>query len=449
MRLHPGGGIKLNNRYDSIIVGAGPAGMTAAIYIEEGRGKWKEKPSHSSPARKGRHRRTLLLEKDDRVGRKILVTGNGRCNITNLDQKPEYYRSDAPGKAWSIFLKFNETEILALMKKLGILTKDREGYVYPYNDQASTVREAFEKYLQSLPGLAIRTGLRVKRLKWDPLSELFEVKAASEGGTQSFFAPTVIIATGGFAGAPAGAGGDGFRFAGKAGHNLVPPEPALTSLCSRAPFLKKLAGVRCRAAVTLLVGDEAVYKEEGEVQWTDYGISGVVVFSLSRFAVRALKEKKQVSVSLDLMPDLSKDQLCHLLKEFRDICGYKDGPALLNGLLSSRLSPVILREARIDENCKAGDWNDEDIRRLVKAVKGFMLRIHDHKSYEKAQVTMGGVPLDELTDHLESVFLPGLFFAGEVVDVDGTCGGYNLSWAFASGKAAGMGAKHRLMDHCK
>ena len=98
---------------------------------------------------------------------------------------------------------------------------------------------------------------------------------------------------------------------------------------------------------------------------------------------------------------------------------------------------------------RPGDWNDEDIRRLVEAVKGFILRIHDYKSYEKAQVTMGGVPLDELTDCLESVFLPGLFFAGEVVDVDGTCGGYNLSWAFASGKAAGMGAKHRLMDHCK
>lgn len=449
MRIYPGQVVKravfiekvilMRKVYDTVIVGAGPAGMTAAIYaVSNGI-------------------RVLLLDRQDKVGKKLLVTGNGRCNITNLDQKPEYYRSDAPGEAWSIFSEYNEKEIIKLMDNLGILTKDRAGYVYPYNDQASSVREAFEDYLYSLPGLEIMTESAVTQISQEQINASkknasFSIIVDTGKGHCRFLTDKLIIATGGYAGTKAGWGGDGYRFAKEFGHHIIRPAPALTALCSGAPFLKKLAGVRSRASITLLVNNQPLCRETGELQWTDYGISGVAVFSLSRFAIRAINEGQKVSVSIDLLPDLEPDELVTLMKKLRGKCGFKNCISFLNGMIAQRLSPVIYREAGLDRRDKGSreysrnnsnnykqlkELTDQELITLAMSMKEFMLRINGYKSYEKAQVTMGGIPLSELTHQLESKLCPGLFFAGEVVDVDGTCGGYNLSWAFASGRIAG------------
>lgn len=436
--------------YDTIIVGAGPAGMTAAIYAA-GTDKDKDNQIGSSQGNNELSResqkkvsgRILLLDRLDTVGKKLLVTGNGKCNITNLDQKPEYYRSDAPEIAWSIFSDYNEKEVLRLMERLGICIKDRAGYVYPYNEQASSVREAFEAYLNSLPELTIKTGQTVNHITWNREKQLFQIRTVLEREENSFLGYTVIIASGGYAGLKHGCKGDGFNFARSFGHSIIDPQPALTALCSSAPFLKKLNGVRCRAAVSLMIDDEIKHTETGELQWTDYGISGIAVFSLSRFAVRAVKEGKRVAASIDLMPDLLPKKLLSLLRRFRNDCKYKDSAALLNGLLPSKLSPVILREAKIKPDRAAKTLSEGELIKLAQVLKGFFLGIQGYKSYEKAQITMGGVPLSELTKRLESKYRPGLFFAGEVTDVDGACGGYNLQWAFTSGKTAGAGARDK------
>ncbi|MBQ9156029.1 MAG: aminoacetone oxidase family FAD-binding enzyme [Eubacterium sp.] len=454
------------NCYDTIVIGAGPAGMTAAIYA----------------AADGA--RVLVLDRLDKVGKKLLVTGNGRCNLTNLDQKPEYYRSDAPDKAWSIFSASDESTTLQLMERLGVMTRSREGYIYPYNEQAATVREALEVYLNSIKTIHVMTEMTVtdlepagkgigiseedyrnteglkdipedyqntEGLKERPEEEHqhmgFMVHTRSPEGRKSFSGRTVIIATGGLAGTGLGCEGDGYRFARKLGHRIISPEPALTALCSGAPFLKKLNGVRSRSAVTLYINGRERARERGELQWTDYGISGVAVFCLSRFAIRALKKGDQVSVSVDFVPDMEEEALIRQLIRMKTDCGYKDGITFLHGWAAAKLAPVLLKEARIRPDGSVSDWDKDDIRRLAGVLKGFELRIRGYKSYEKAQVTMGGIPLDELSSHLESRICPGLFFAGEVVDVDGTCGGYNLQWAFSSGKTAGEAARFKLRNH--
>ncbi len=412
--------------YDTLVIGAGPSGMTASIYAA------------------GEGRNVLLLDRLDTIGKKILVTGNGRCNITNLSQKPEYYRTNAPAKAWSIFLKYDEKKVLGLMEMLGIVTKDRDGYVYPYNDQAACVRDAFEDYLHSLPGLTVKTGHTVTDIKWKKKRKLYAVTCEDHSGFSTYLARNVIVATGGFAGKNMGCKGDGYRFAGSMGLHVISPMPALTALCSSAPFLKKLSGVRCRASISILADGEVIARETGELQWTDYGISGVAVFSLSRFAIRAMEEMKEIRALLDLVPDYTGEELVSLLLRIRNDCGYKDNLSLLNGLLPKKLSPVLLKEAALDTHCPVREDNEEDIRRLARVLKSFVLKIRGYKSYDKAQVTMGGVSLSELSDDLEALAYPGLFFAGEVLDVDGTCGGYNLQWAFSSGRTAGTAAAARV-----
>ncbi|HIX72718.1 MAG TPA: NAD(P)/FAD-dependent oxidoreductase, partial [Candidatus Anaerobutyricum stercoripullorum] len=189
-------------------------------------------------------------------------------------------------------------------------------------------------------------------------------------------------------------------------------------------------------------------REQGELQWTDYGVSGVAVFQLSRFAILALEEGKRVRLSLDFLPEKAEEETVELLRELSHCCGYKTGTELLDGILPAKLTPVLLREAAVDEKKKASRWDEKEIRRLASALKAFSLRISGYVGYEKAQVTRGGVDLRELTGQLESVICPGLFFAGEVLDVDGTCGGYNLQWAFSSGSVAGKAAyeRNRRMD---
>lgn len=405
--------------YDVIIIGAGPAGMAAAIYASKA------------------SCRVLLLDRLDKVGKKLLVTGNGRCNITNLNQRQDCYRSQNPDRAWDIISHFNEKALIALLRHLGIVLKDRDGYVYPNNDQAATVREAIEEYLMNQPDLVIKTGKSVDHISFHEQDKLFHING------NEYMAPNLIIATGGLAGVHLGCQGDGYTFAKVFGHQIIPTGPALTALCSKAPFLKRLSGVRCHAEVSIVVDDEVLCKEEGELQWTDYGISGVLIFSLSRFAIRAMEAGKTTKAIINFAPDLTEQNLYALLAWPGDFGDYKVALTLLNGFLPHKLSPVILREAGIAQDMLVREMEATDFSRLIKVLKGFELRISGYKSYEKAQTTMGGIPLTELTDQMESIYQQGLFFAGEVADVDGTCGGYNLQWAFSSGKAAGEAAGER------
>ena len=427
--------------WDTIIVGAGAAGMTAALAC----GKEKQK--------------VLLLDRQNQMGRKILVTGNGKCNLTNFAQKPKYYRSDCPEKVQKVLSVFGQKEAMELFQSLGIYTKDKNGYVYPYSEQAASVREAFETEILSNPSITFVPFSEVYNVQ--KKEDVFLIKAKEQlGQTEQstgkqgngekiekvYRCQSLLITTGGFAGPKFGCDGSGYAFAKVFGHEIIKPLPALTALKSSAPFLKKVSGVRNQAEITLEIDGNAVRHEIGELQWTDYGISGVAIFQLSRFAITALEENKKVSLSFDFMPELSSEEKVSLFLSLAQNNKKKSMLSFLKGLFLAKLCPVILREAKIEEGQTAGRMKKQDWENLVKAVAHFSLRINGYASYEKAQVTRGGVSLDELTDTLESVLQPGLFFAGEVADVDGTCGGYNLQWAFSSGTVAGRAIVKRNQE---
>ena len=404
--------------WDTIIVGAGAAGMTAALAC----GKEKQK--------------VLLLDRQNQMGRKILVTGNGKCNLTNFAQKPKYYRSDCPEKVQKVLSVFGQKEAMELFQSLGIYTKDKNGYVYPYSEQAASVREAFETEILSNPSITFVPFSEVYNVQKkedvilikakEPLGQS-EQSTGKQGNGEKiekvYRCQSLLITTGGFAGPKFGCDGSGYAFAKVFGHEIIKPLPALTALKSSAPFLKKVSGIRNQAEITLEIDGEPVKKETGELQWTDYGISGVAIFQLSRFAITALEEKKKVALYFDFMP-----------------------LSFVKGLFPAKLCPVILREAGLREETLAGTLKEEEWNALVMAVSHFLLRINGYMGYEKAQVTRGGISLTELTGNLESDFQPGLFFAGEVADVDGTCGGYNLQWAFSSGTVAGRAIVKRNQE---
>lgn len=418
--------VKINKNstsWDTIIVGAGAAGMAAAI------------------ASAKREQTILLLDRQNQMGRKILVTGNGKCNLTNFAQKAGYYRSNCSERVQRVLSVFGQKEAMGLFQSLGIYTKDKKGYVYPYSEQATSVREAFETEILADPYITFIPFSEVYDVQ--KKGDLFCVKVREQSeqgaydGERMYYCRSVLITTGGLAGPKFGCDGSGYTFARIFGHEIIKPLPALTALKSSAPFLKKVSGVRNQAAITLEIDGKFVKRETGELQWTDYGISGVAIFQLSRFAVTALEEKKEVVLYFDFMPELSsKEKLQQLLQLARN---HEDREllSLVKGLFPVKLCPVILREAGLNESILIGRLQEQDWETIVTVISHFPLRINGYMGFEKAQVTRGGVSLSELTDDLESNIQPGLFFAGEVTDVDGTCGGYNLQWAFSSGTVAG------------
>jgi len=405
--------------YDMIIVGAGPAGMSAA----------------AAASRSGL--RILVLEQAGKVGKKILVTGNGRCNLTNQVQDIGCYRTEEPDKVREILRQFTLEDTFDFFRKLGILTRNKNGYIYPYNEQASAVREAFALMLKKNKNITVKTDCHVDSAEAAGHAFLIHTSEAV------YRASTLILTTGGLAGPGSGADRSGYRIARSMGHHLIPTYPALTALYSSAPFLKKASGVRCQAGVTLYCNGESVAEESGEVQWTDRGISGICIFQLSRYAILALEEGQKVSVSLDLMKEWDHDCLYTLLKQIIEECPYKSPSEVLRGILPRKLTDIILKEAGLDREDRNLLIKPGKIKALVGAIKAFPLKINGYGDYGKAQVTRGGIPLSEVSSVLESVCQSGLFFAGEILDVDGTCGGYNLQWAFSSGNVAGKAAAAR------
>lgn len=407
-------------QYDIIIIGAGPAGMSAAYAAAK------------------ENLRILLLEKADKIGKKILVTGNGRCNLTNEVQKADCYRSDYGERVQTVLSSFSYEDTQDFFRHLGILTRNKNGYIYPYNEQAASVREAFEVKLSREEKITIQTGCQVQGIDFSKRGYLVYTDEDSYG------AKALIVATGGYAGPSIGCDGSGFRFARGMGHEIVKPFPALTPLKSAAPFLKKVSGVRNQARIHLLIDGVEERVEEGELQWTDYGISGVAIFQLSRYAILALEKGRKVALSLDFIPDWQEETLFELMTSFQENCFYKNMKEMLSGFLPAKLVPVVLREARMEEKIMLAEVNHKEMEILCHTMKHFLLRINGYVGYEKAQVTRGGVSLMELTDQMESIYQPGLYFAGEVTDVDGTCGGYNLQWAFSSGNIAGQAAANKV-----
>lgn len=399
-----------------VVVGAGASGMMAAV----------------TAASEGA--RVILVEHKDRVGKKILSTGNGRCNFTNTHQEPICYHSDNPQFPWGIIEKFTAQDVISFFLQLGVYSKNRNGYLYPNSDQASAVLDAFRMELKRL-----KTDIRAK-------THCTEIRPHKNGFTVvtdqgNIRADRVILAAGSKAAPALGSDGSGYDLAKKLGHRIIPVLPALVQLKCREDFFKSLAGIRAECSVSIWTEKNCIARDRGELQLTNYGISGIPVFQVSRYASRLLYEKRDVYAVLDFMPDFSTEQMLVFLKARAKTRPEKTADLFLIGLFHKKLSDLWIKLSRISREKKAGELTDEEISRLTELIKSMTVHITGTNSFEQAQICCGGIDTREVDpDTLESLYVPGLYFAGEILDVDGMCGGYNLTFAWASGYTAGKAA---------
>lgn len=403
-----------------VVIGGGAAGMMAAITV----------------AREGAD--VLLLEHKDRVGKKLLSTGNGRCNFTNLTQDPLCYHSENLLFPWHIVEKFPTQQTIAFFLKLGIYSKNRNGYLYPQSDQASAVLDVLRMEMRRFR-IRVETGVECREIL--PKTKGFTVLTNRE----NFSASKVILAAGGKAASVSGSDGSGYILAKQLGHSLIPVLPALVPLHCREPFYKRISGVRVQASISLLIDGECTAKDTGEVQLTGYGISGIPVFQVSRYAAIGLYEKKEVWAVLNFMPDFTEEQLRDFLKNRKESCAGKTTEEFLIGMLHKKLSDLFIQLAKIERTKPVSDFTEKEIERLARVISHFQTEITAAGSFEQAQVCRGGVNTKEVDpETLESRYVPGVYFAGEILDVDGMCGGYNLQFSWSSGYTAGRAAVESL-----
>ena len=406
-----------------IIIGGGAAGLMAAI----------------TAAEMGAD--VTILEHMPRMGKKILSTGNGKCNMTNLHMTADCYRSGVPGVPMEVIGTFPVKDTLHFFRRLGVLTTDRNGYVYPMSGQAQTVLDALVKKVETL---GVRTVYEANAEKIEKKSNGSFLVTSSVGKHQADF---VILSAGSMAAKTTGSDGSGYELAKSLGHKVKKPLPALVQLKCEGDFFKSIAGVRTDAKVSIYTagkhGDRAVLLAEdtGELQLTDYGISGIPVFQVSRYAAEALDHRKRVLAVLDFMPSYSDEELLHILKEQRTYLGDQTASDFLNGLFNKKLAVLFLKSAWLKADAKSSSITDQKLAELVQIIKDFSIEVTGTNSYDKAQICMGGVALHEIEiNTMESKLVPGLYFAGEILDVDGICGGYNLQWAWSSGHLAAVSA---------
>ena len=401
-----------NQVFDTIIVGGGASGLTAAIFA----------------ARYGA--RVLVLEQKDKLGKKIYATGNGKCNFTNKDWQPAYFRGSDYSLAEPVLRCFSLEDTLAFFKEIGVYPKERNGYYYPASEQAASVAESLIREATRL-GVECLTGIKVNRV-YREKNAVFT--AETDNGV--FHGKSMVLATGGKASPVHGSDGSGYSFAKSFGHTVISPLPAIVQLKAEGKFFKTLSGVRTDGRITLYIGKET-YREEGELLFAAYGLSGIPVMQVSRYASVALEKKIPVTAELDLFPALEITELTEeIARRFR-MMRENTAEEALAGLCNHKLNYVLLQLCGMEPTKKAETYGKKEAVALAEKIKRFTVKITDTNGFEQAQACTGGVPLTELTEHMESKLVTGLFITGELADIDGTCGGYNLQWAWSSGAAAG------------
>ena len=398
------------------VIGGGASGMMAAITAA------------------GAGAQVTLLEHKDRVGKKILSTGNGRCNFTNTHQEPICYHSEDPLFPWEIVSRFSAQDAVSFFLQLGVYSKNRNGYLYPNSDQASAVLDALRMELKRLK-IDVRTETHCRKII--PGKKGFRI--LTDQGT--FSSQRVILCAGSKAAPSTGSDGSGYDLAKQLGHHMIPVLPALVQLRCSERFFKQIAGVRANGSVSVWADGQCLARDSGEIQLTAYGISGIPVFQVSRYAARALYEKQEVSAELDFMPDFTEEQMKAFLRARAASRPGKSAEEFLIGLFHKKLSDLWIRLSGIPRTKCAGEFTEDETARLCGLIKRFRVTVTETNPFEQAQVCCGGIDTSEVDpETLESRCVPGLYFAGEILDVDGMCGGYNLQWAWSSGFIAGRSA---------
>lgn len=402
-----------------LVLGGGPAGMTAAL----------------AAARAGAE--VLLLEQNERIGKKLLLTGNGKCNYTNLELDVARYDTDRPDFVRELMKCYPPKTIIRFLEELGVPPLSRHGgWIYPHAEQAAAVLNALRAALER-EKVAVRTGTRILGIQREKKAG-FRIRTEEK----PLYADRVILALGGSALAKTGSDGSGFRYAEELGLKLETPRPALCPLRSAERenlFFRAAQGVRVPAELTLLVDNAVQGKESGELQLTKEGFSGIAVFQLSLIAGCALAEKRKTELCINFLPDFTADT--DFFARRLSMPFATDLEAVGNGLVPKNLWGALLRRATLTPQQAVKRGDRELAKRLSEALTASRFTLQGLGSLEKAQVSAGGIALSELSGQsLSFRHVPGLYAAGEILNVTGPCGGYNLHWCFASGLSAGQGA---------
>ncbi len=412
---------------DIAVIGGGPAGMMAAI---------------SS----GRLRKEVrLLERGGSLGRKLLLSGKERCNVTNMAQPDDFMAKFGRQGAFlrTAFSRFFNQDLIDFFQAKGLELKvERQGRVFPVTDSASSVLEALKDYLRENK-VQISYNIRVSAVK--KAGDIFSL-SSSPVGAWKLSARKVILASGGSSFSWTGSSGDGFAIAGKLGHTIVPLSPGLVPLKVKDPWVKELSGLKLKnIRLTFSGGNKKITSDIGELSFTPFGISGALVLDLSGAALGLLKEEKEVILSIDLKPGLNCQQLENrILRDFA-ASGNKKLIDVLRDLLPQRLIGVFVKLLGFDCDKKANQITKQERASIVKLLKFFELTVSGSLPLEEAMVTRGGVSLKEINSRtMESKIVPGLYFAGEIIDASAASGGYNLQQAFSTGYLAGASAVESL-----
>ena len=388
------------------VIGGGASGIAAAIYAKRICNK----------------NSVTVLERSDRVLKKLLATGNGRCNLSNTSISPRNYFSHTPREVSQILDAFSPDEERQFFLSLGILLCEENGRIYPYSRRANAVSDALRAECEHL-GIRIRTGVFVNKI---------EKKSRGFSVLGEYF-DKVVISCGGFSAPSFGTDGNSFRLLEKLGHTVTPLCYALSPVKVKEN-VTKLKGIRTHCTVSLVDKDGITRSESGELQLTDYGLSGIAVMQLSRLC------KRGSIIKIDLMPDFSYEELEKLLlQRTKDFSHFK-ADDFLTGFLHKILGQYILERCHINKSIFAGELSLQDIKALVKEIKSLSFTVESVLGKEQSQATSGGGLLSEFyTDTLQSKKIPGLYCTGEALDCVGDCGGYNLHWAWATAYIAGKG----------
>lgn len=388
-----------------------------------------------------------IYERNDRLGKKILATGNGKCNLGNMQLSVQSYECNEKERLAHWLNQFGAEDTVGFFEGLGLMVKEKNGYLYPVSEQASSVLDVLRIAVEQL-GVKVVYEAKIDRVS--PLKTgAFEIAWKDRCAVHT----CVILACGSKAAPKTGSDGSGYQIAAKLGLRLTTIVPALVQLKCAESACKSIAGVRADALVHIWNGKEKIISERGELQLTEYGISGIPVFQLSGLVNRMMEEgNRQLRAEIDFLPEISEDAWKAFAKEriaWLDKISVKGNDsnalklsveAFFTGMLNKKLMLLFIKMAGRKPGDIVNSVPREKLMEVFWLCKHFTLHITGSNSFDSAQICAGGVRLREVTDELEAVRIPGLYLAGELLDVDGRCGGYNLQWAWTSGYIAGKAA---------
>jgi predicted Rossmann fold flavoprotein len=412
----------LNNKFDVIVIGAGPAGIIAA----------------SKAAESGKN--VLLIEKMERPGRKLLITGKGRCNITNNASQAEFLKHIYPNSRFlkHAFSSFFNTDIVNLLAKYGVETVVERGErVFPASDKSADVLQGLLKWA-AYNKVTIQTGCKAEKIITQNKT-VIGVEVNYQKQRIIYLAPKIILCTGGCSYPATGSNGEGYKMAKELGHHVTTILPALVPIETSGNIAEQLQGLSLKnVTAKVWVNGKKIREEFGEMLFTHFGLSGPIVLTLSRLVVEELNKKNKVEISIDLKPALDENKLDIRLQRDLNEHGKKRVENAFRLWLPSKLIPVFMTQVGIDPNKECHQVNAKERRKIMLLMKEFRFTVTGHRSFNEAIITAGGINLNEIDPKtMESKLVKGLFFAGELIDLDADTGGYNLQIAYSTAWLAG------------